>query len=114
MAASHLLHGSRLRRPLRGRTASGGVGGADHGPLGTYFLDAAQQELAEAACLFDTFSRAGDYGEPGRSALGEVDDQAHLRDRHHRPGLVLLLDPVRAYREPRRFDTIPSRRSAQA
>jgi hypothetical protein len=29
------------------------VGGADHGPLGTYFLDAAQQELAEAACLFD-------------------------------------------------------------
>ena len=44
-------------------TASGGlcesekfqeiVGGADHGPLGTYFLDAAQQELAEAAWLFD-------------------------------------------------------------
>ena len=29
------------------------VGGADHGPLGTYFLDAAQQKLAEAACLFD-------------------------------------------------------------
>src|SRR6266704_3947935 len=29
------------------------VGGADHRPLGTYFLDAAQQELAEAACLFD-------------------------------------------------------------
>ena len=29
------------------------VGGADHGPFGTYFLDAAQQELAEAACLFD-------------------------------------------------------------
>jgi mercuric ion binding protein len=29
------------------------VGGADHGPLGTYFLNAAQQELAEAACLFD-------------------------------------------------------------
>src|SRR4029077_18615912 len=29
------------------------VGGADHGPLGTYFLDAAQQELAEAASLFD-------------------------------------------------------------
>jgi hypothetical protein len=25
------------------------VGGADHGPLGTYFLDAAQQKLAEAA-----------------------------------------------------------------
>jgi hypothetical protein len=30
------------------------VGGADHGPLGTYFLNAAQQELAEAACLFTT------------------------------------------------------------
>ena len=29
------------------------VGGADHGPLGTYFVDAAQQKLAEAACLFD-------------------------------------------------------------
>src|SRR5258707_424813 len=29
------------------------VGGADHGPFGTHFLDAAQQELAEAACLFD-------------------------------------------------------------
>ena len=29
------------------------MGGADHGPLGTYFLDAAQQKLAEAACLFD-------------------------------------------------------------
>jgi hypothetical protein len=29
------------------------VGGADHGPFGTDFLDAAQQELAEAACLFD-------------------------------------------------------------
>jgi hypothetical protein len=29
------------------------VGGADHGPLGTHFLDAAQQKLAEAACLFD-------------------------------------------------------------
>jgi hypothetical protein len=29
------------------------VGGADHGPRGRYFLDAAQQELAEAACLFD-------------------------------------------------------------
>src|SRR6266567_5212523 len=29
------------------------VGGADHGPLGPHFLDAAQQELAEAACLFD-------------------------------------------------------------
>ena len=29
------------------------VGGADHGPLGTYFLDAAQQKLAEAGCLFD-------------------------------------------------------------
>jgi putative transposase len=28
-------------------------GGADHGPLGTHFLDAPQQELAEAACLFD-------------------------------------------------------------
>ena len=28
------------------------VGGADHGSLGTYFLDAAQQKLAEAACLF--------------------------------------------------------------
>src|SRR5258705_4510983 len=29
------------------------VGGADHGPFGTHFLDAPQQELAEAACLFD-------------------------------------------------------------
>jgi hypothetical protein len=29
------------------------VGDANHGPLGTHFLDAAQQELAEAACLFD-------------------------------------------------------------
>jgi len=29
------------------------VGGTDHRPLGTHFLDAAQQELAEAACLFD-------------------------------------------------------------
>src|SRR6266567_5523798 len=29
------------------------VGGADHGPLGPHFLDAAQQELAEAAGLFD-------------------------------------------------------------
>src|SRR6266704_6694074 len=29
------------------------VGGADDGPLCTHFLDAAQQELAEAACLFD-------------------------------------------------------------
>src|SRR6478672_1282366 len=29
------------------------VGGADHGPLGTYFLDTAQQKLAEATCLFD-------------------------------------------------------------
>src|SRR5229473_1655629 len=29
------------------------VGGADHGPLGPAFLDAAPQELAEAACLFD-------------------------------------------------------------
>src|SRR6202049_2401063 len=29
------------------------VGGADHGPLCTYFLDPAQQELAEAACVFD-------------------------------------------------------------
>ena len=28
------------------------MGGADHGPLGTYFFDA-QQELAEAARLFD-------------------------------------------------------------
>jgi hypothetical protein len=26
MAAGHLLHGSRIRRPLRGRTASGGCG----------------------------------------------------------------------------------------
>ena len=29
------------------------MGGADHGPLGTHFLDAPQQELAEAAGLFD-------------------------------------------------------------
>ena len=29
------------------------MGRADHGPLGTNFLDAPQQELAEAACLFD-------------------------------------------------------------
>jgi putative transposase len=29
------------------------VGGADHDPLGTHFLDAPQLELAEAACLFD-------------------------------------------------------------
>ena len=29
------------------------MGGADHGPLGSHFFDAPQQELAEAACLFD-------------------------------------------------------------
>src|SRR5260370_35494391 len=29
------------------------VGGADHGPLGTYFFDAPQQELAESARLLD-------------------------------------------------------------
>ena len=29
------------------------MGGADHGPFGTHFLDAAQQELTEAAGLFD-------------------------------------------------------------
>jgi hypothetical protein len=29
------------------------VGGADHGPFGAHFLDAPQQELAEAARLFD-------------------------------------------------------------
>jgi hypothetical protein len=29
------------------------VGGADQGPLGTHLLNAAQQELAEASCLFD-------------------------------------------------------------
>src|SRR5258707_4543754 len=29
------------------------VGGADQGPFGTHFLYAPQQELAEAACLFD-------------------------------------------------------------
>jgi hypothetical protein len=29
------------------------VGGADQRPLGTYFLNATQQELAEAACLLD-------------------------------------------------------------
>src|SRR5260370_39092384 len=29
------------------------VGGADHGPLCAHFFDAAQQELAEAACLLD-------------------------------------------------------------
>ena len=29
------------------------MGGADHGPFGAHFLDAPQQELAEAACLFD-------------------------------------------------------------
>ena len=29
------------------------VGGADHGPLGTHFFDTSQQELAEAARLFD-------------------------------------------------------------
>jgi hypothetical protein len=29
------------------------LGSADDGPLGTHLVDAAQQELAEAACLFD-------------------------------------------------------------
>ena len=29
------------------------MGGADHGPLGTHFFDAPQQELAESARLFD-------------------------------------------------------------
>ena len=29
------------------------MGGADHGPFGAHFLYAPQQELAEAACLFD-------------------------------------------------------------
>ncbi len=29
------------------------VGGADDGPLGAHHLEAAQQELAKTACLFD-------------------------------------------------------------
>src|SRR6266566_3739275 len=29
------------------------VGGADNGPLGAHFFDAAQQKLAESACLLD-------------------------------------------------------------
>src|SRR5580704_2449394 len=54
MAAWHLFTVAASGGLCEGEKFQEIVGGADHGPLGTYFLDAAQQELAEAARLFDS------------------------------------------------------------
>ena len=52
--------------PRRGGASSDGefrevVGGADHGPFGSDLIDAAEEELAEAAGLFDV----SEYGFDG-------------------------------------------------